>query len=39
MTIPNVFTYVYEQHYVHKCSQRRLQLNLDTWDWVRIFTG
>ena len=23
---------------VHKCSQRRLRLNLDTWDRVRIFT-
>ena len=38
MTIPNVFTYVYEQKCVHKCSQRRLQLNLATRDILRIFT-
>ena len=38
VTKPNVFTYVYEQQYVHKRSQRRLQLNLDTRDIFRIFT-
>lgn len=38
VTMPNVFTYVYEQQYVHKRSQRRLQLNLDTRDIFRIFT-
>ena len=38
MTKPSTYVYICEQKHVHKRSQRRLQLNLDTRDIFRIFT-
>ena len=38
MTKPSTYVYICEQQCVHKRSQRRMRLNLDTVSIFRIFT-